>query len=107
LQKQDNQSQWRSTFDRLGPNGISNKGRRGDQNQSNESSEQGKIGPDLLFLQLLETTRTESAAGRKVELNPNIEKLEYPIGSLVLQIDSFQYGYLTNSRLPTTPNMMA
>jgi hypothetical protein len=72
-----------------------------------ESSKQGKTGPDLLFLQLLETTRTESTAGRKVELNPNTEKLEYPIGSLVLQIDSFQYGYLTNSSLPTTLNMMA
>ena len=54
-----------------------------------ELNEQGKTEPDLLFLQLLETTRTEPIAGRKVELNLNTEKLEYPIGSLVLQIDFF------------------
>jgi hypothetical protein len=42
-----------------------------------------------------------------MRLNPNIEKLGYPTGSLVLQIDFFQYGYLTNASLPTTPNMMA
>jgi hypothetical protein len=70
-------------------------------------NEQGKIELDLLFLQLLETTCAESIAGRKVELNLNTEKLEYPTGSLILQIDFFQYGYLTNSSLPTTPNMMA
>jgi hypothetical protein len=33
-QRQENQSQRRSAFDRLGPNGSSNKGSRGDQNQS-------------------------------------------------------------------------
>jgi hypothetical protein len=49
-----------------------------------ELDEQGKTEPDLLFLQLLETTRTESTAGRRVELNLNTEKLEYPIGSLIL-----------------------
>jgi hypothetical protein len=54
-----------------------------------ELNEQGKIEPDLLFPQLLETTCTESTTGRKVELNLNTEKLEYPIGSLVLQTDFF------------------
>jgi hypothetical protein len=55
-----------------------------------ELNEQGKIEPNLLFLQLLETTHTESTTGKKVELNLNIEKLEYPTSSLVLQIDFFQ-----------------
>jgi hypothetical protein len=35
LQKQDNQSQRKFTFDRLSPNGCSNRGSRGDQHQSN------------------------------------------------------------------------
>jgi hypothetical protein len=35
LQKQDNQSQWKFAFDRLGPNGSNNRGSREDQHQSN------------------------------------------------------------------------
>jgi hypothetical protein len=45
---------------------------------------QEKTEPDLLFLQLLETTLNGSTTGKKLELNLNTEKLEYPIGSLVL-----------------------
>jgi hypothetical protein len=51
-----------------------------------ESTELGKTGLDLLFLQLLKTTRTESTAGRKVEQNPNTEKLEHPIVPLFCKL---------------------
>ena len=63
-------------------------------------NEQGKTEPDLLFIQLLETTRTESTASRKVELNLNTEKLEYrqvplfckstSFSTATLQIQAFQ-----------------
>jgi hypothetical protein len=49
-----------------------------------ELNGQEKTEPDLLFLQLLETTLNGSTTGKKLELNLNTEKLEYPIGSLVL-----------------------
>jgi hypothetical protein len=58
-----------------------------------ELSEQGKTEPDLLFLQLLETTPADSTAGKKVRLNLTTGKLEYPIDSHVLRTDFFQYGY--------------
>jgi hypothetical protein len=49
-----------------------------------ELIEQGKIEPDLLFLQLLKTTPADSTAVKKVRLNLTIGKLEYPIDSHVL-----------------------
>jgi hypothetical protein len=45
-------------------------------------------------------------AGRKRELNQNTKKPEHTTGSLALQADLLWYGYLTNSNLLTTPNMM-
>ena len=53
------------------------------------------------------TTLTKTTVGQKEVPNQNTKKPERTIDSLVLQTDLLQYDYLTNSRRPTTLNMMA
>jgi hypothetical protein len=69
-----------------------------------ELSNRGKTGAKYPSKQPHGTTRTKTIADRKEELNQNIEKPEHTIGSLALQVDLLQYGYLTYSNLLTTPN---
>jgi hypothetical protein len=54
-----------------------------------ELNEQGITGADHQFLQLHETTRTESTTSKKVELSLNTRKLAYTTDSLVSQIGFF------------------
>jgi hypothetical protein len=88
-QRQDNQSQRRSTFDRLGPNGRATKETGETRIKAFGLNKQGKTEPGLLFLQILKTTLNGLTTGKMVELNLTTEKLEYSTGSLVLQTDFF------------------
>jgi hypothetical protein len=70
----------------------------------------GKVGAGYLLTPPHTAPRNyshQADSWQKEGLNLNSRGLKYPIGSLVLQTDYFQYDYLTSLSHPTTLNMMA
>jgi hypothetical protein len=106
LQRQDKQSQWRSAFDRLGPNGSSNKGSKEDQNQSNrvERTRDNRSRPPIPsaprnYSHQINSWQEGGAESKYKEARvPN----SFPCFSNWL----FQYDYLINSSRPTTLSTM-